>query len=393
MGCTVYRPEGLFTTRATTFEAAAAATTSSSSSSFPRILSLPTQVVNHPSLKKSGDTHHLVSLTSTIYGSLLPLDQLSSDHHQNKTLTLESETHENPSLDSVINAWEFMAGRDDLDFSSNPNSASFLDRSYSARHDCSSSKKPFFSFIGSAKKLGDSFEPTWSENSNSVGEGRVKKLCNSLMKPLWKKHISEESLLADMDPNVLSRRSLSSRQLNFNHSKTVRALVGSGSRLSSMFDNRIRLPGTEDKIVVYFTSLRGIRRTYEDCSAVRNILRGFRVPVDERDISMDFTYRRELQSVLGDMTVILPHVFIRGIYIGGAEEIKQLHEVGELAKLLEGFPARDPRFVCDSCGDARFVPCSNCNGSRKVFDEDEEQLRRCPVCNENGLIRCPSCNS
>ncbi|KAM2791578.1 hypothetical protein PS2_003347 [Malus domestica] len=30
----------------------------------------------------------------------------------------------------------------------------------------------------------------------------------------------------------------------------------------------IRLPGTDNRIVVYFTSLRGVRRTYEDCYAV-----------------------------------------------------------------------------------------------------------------------------
>ncbi|XP_042510399.1 uncharacterized protein At5g39865-like [Macadamia integrifolia] len=421
MGCTVPRPESVFTIKAsttttttttTTFEAAAPSSSSSSSSTFPRFLSLPTPLVHHPPLKK-GDTHLLVSLTSTTYTSLL-LDQRSSDHHQKKTLTLESETHKNPSPDSVINAWGLMAGLDDFDFSSKPNSASLLDRSHSVRHDSSSPKKPFFSRSGLAKKLFGSFQPPWLENSNSnsnsnsVGEGKVKQLCNSfepsadagndnnnsLMKPQGKQS-SEESLLADMDPNLLSscRRSMSSRQLSFNQSKTARSFMGSSSRFSPLFDSRIRLPGADDKIVVFFTSLRGIRRTYEDCSAVRNILRGFRVLVDERDISMDSNYRKELQTVLGEKTVSLPQVFICGKYIGGAEDIKQLHEVGELAKLLEGFPIRDTRFVCKSCGDARFVPCLNCSGSRKVFDEDEEQLRSCLVCNENGLIRCPSCNS
>ncbi|CAK9182196.1 unnamed protein product [Ilex paraguariensis] len=74
---------------------------------------------------------------------------------------------------------------------------------------------------------------------------------------------------------------------------------------------------------------------------------------------------QELQSVLGGKAVSLPQVFIKGKHIGGVDEIKQLHEVGELAKLLEGFPTQDPGIVCDSCGDARFVSCLNCNGSRK----------------------------
>lgn len=73
--------------------------------------------------------------------------------------------------------------------------------------------------------------------------------------------------------------------------------------------------------------------------------------------------------------------------------IKQLFETGELAKILQGLPIRKPGSVCGGCGDARFVPCLNCSGSRKVFDEDEETLKRCIECNENGLIRCPNCCS
>jgi glutaredoxin domain-containing cysteine-rich protein 1 len=155
----------------------------------------------------------------------------------------------------------------------------------------------------------------------------------------------------------------------------------------------IRLHGTEDRIVVYLTSLRGVRRTYEDCYAVRMIFRGFRVWVDERDVSMDSAYRRELQSVLGEKNVTLPQVFVRGKYLGGAEMIKQLFEIGEMGKILQGFPVREPGFVCDSCGDVRFVPCTNCDGSRKLFDEEEDRVKRCLECNENGLIRCPDCCS
>lgn len=214
-------------------------------------------------------------------------------------------------------------------------------------------------------------------------------------KPLWK-HLSEESLLAKMDPNVVSsyRLALSSKRLGCRDSKpkAIRP-VESGTKSSLSPSNQFYLQGSEDKIVLYYTSLRGIRRTYEDCCAVRMIFRGFRVYVDERDISMDSAYRKELQSVLGGKAVTLPQVFIGGKYVGGADEIKQLHECGELVILLEGFPVRDLGYVCESCGDARFMPCPNCNGSRKVFEEEEGKLRRCPECNENGLIRCPGCCS
>ncbi|KAK4746235.1 hypothetical protein SAY87_012547 [Trapa incisa] len=186
----------------------------------------------------------------------------------------------------------------------------------------------------------------------------------------------------------------------------------------------VKLPGTEDRIVIFFTSLRGIRRTFEDCYTVRMIFKGFRVCADERDVSMDLAYRKELEGAFAvaaadpgpgsgggrdhektDVVAAaaaakyncnnnnnkLPQVFIRGKHVGGAEVIKQLCETGELAQVLEGFPRMPPGFVCNYCGDVRFVPCWNCSGSRKVFNEDEGILKRCFHCNENGLVRCPSC--
>ncbi|WOH14742.1 hypothetical protein DCAR_0934264 [Daucus carota subsp. sativus] len=165
--------------------------------------------------------------------------------------------------------------------------------------------------------------------------------------------------------------------------------VLSDSRVSFKDDFSISLPG--DKVVVYFTSLRGIRRTFEDCYSVRMILRGFRINVDERDISMDSAYRNELEKIMGRKNVSLPQVFIKGKHIGGAEIVKQLNETGELRKYLKGLSTREPGFVCYSCGDVRFIPCVTCDGSRKIFDEDADMLKRCDECNENGLIRCPTC--
>ena len=208
-------------------------------------------------------------------------------------------------------------------------------------------------------------------NSIDSVKGKVKKLC-SLFE-------SAKTSPNEPSPKVVLRPTKS---------------IGYSSSFSSTFNNPlIRLPGTEDRIVVYLTSLRGIRRTYEDCYAVRMIFRGFRVWVDERDISMDAAYRKELQTVLKEKNVSLPQVFIKGKYVGGADVIKSMFEVGELAKILDGFPRRQPGFVCEGCGDVRFVPCGNCSGSRKVFDEDEGLLKRCLECNENGLIRCLDCCS
>ncbi|KAK9282632.1 hypothetical protein L1049_010851 [Liquidambar formosana] len=236
-------------------------------------------------------------------------------------------------------------------------------------------KKPYLSptldRAGSMNKLYNPFE-TIVTAGNSI-KGKVKKLCNFFESSKSPSPVTDE--LQSPKPKLAKSSSPDSR---------VSSILNSSS---------IQLPGTEDRIVVYLTSLRGIRRTFEDCYAVRMIFRGFRVYVDERDISMDSAYRKELQSVLGEKNVSLPQVFIRGNYVGGANVIKQLHEYGELAKILDGLPVRKPGYVCEGCGDVRFVPCSNCNGSRKVFDEEEDMPKRCLECNENGLIRCSNCCS
>lgn len=156
-------------------------------------------------------------------------------------------------------------------------------------------------------------------------------------------------------------------------------------------------PGPTDKekpaVVVYFTSLRVIRKTFDDCRAVRSILRGLRVPVDERDLSMDSRYVAELQEILGRSRLSLPCVFVRGRLMGGAEEVRKLHESGELRALVAGgaSPAASPG-ACGPCGGLRYVVCDRCSGSRKMFS-DKHGLRSCKACNVNGLIRCPSCSS
>ncbi|KAK1586430.1 hypothetical protein Q3G72_002509 [Acer saccharum] len=159
----------------------------------------------------------------------------------------------------------------------------------------------------------------------------------------------------------------------------------------------ISIPGAEKRIVVYFTSLRVVRSTFEDCKYVRSILRGFRVQIDERDLSMDTAFLNELQGIFGgggggQCKLTLPRVFIGGRYIGGAEEVRQLHEAGELKKFVESLPAAGPG-VCDVCGGYSFVLCHECDGSHKLYAEKAGGFKSCNACNENGLIRCSSCSS
>ncbi|KAL3533628.1 hypothetical protein ACH5RR_007149 [Cinchona calisaya] len=359
----------------------------SSSTPVSRTLSLPTPLVHHPPICR-GDTNHLVSLTSTTYGSLVLIDPPAKPSFNGQDFVNSavqsvkpqnmSDSSDPLSPDSVINTWELMEGLDELDYDV-----------------VESPKKPFL--YNKSKTFDfESLKNDLDENELMKGYEFVE---HSDSKPLWQ-HLSEESLLSKLDANVVSsyRRALLSKQCGGKEEKEWSKMeniqpFGSPKCSSSLCSNKsdIYFSGAEDRVVLYYTSLRGIRKTYEDCCTVRMIFRGFRVCVDERDISMDSSYRKELQNLLGGKTVSLPQVFIKGMYIGGAEEIKQLHEDGELAELLEGIPVKVSGFVCESCGDARFVPCSNCNGSRKIFEEEEGKLSRCPDCNENGLVRCTGC--
>ncbi|KZV38329.1 hypothetical protein F511_25816 [Dorcoceras hygrometricum] len=327
----------------------------------PRTLSVAAPLIYHPPVRK-GDSNHFVSLTSTTYGSLvLPNASFDGGNCDDRKV----QTSEDPlSPVSVINTWELMKGLDEDEFS-------------------------FHNMIESPKK-------PCKRETDDLSDGQFAEQPKS--KPLWK-YLSEESILAKMESNVASsyRKALLGRQqggcqkykcvskLEFSECKNNSPLVSLGRK------DPCHLLASKNGIVLYYTSLRGIRKTYEDCCMVRVILRGYRVCVDERDISMDRSYREEVQDALGRKEVSLPQVFVRGKHIGGVEDIKQLNETGELAKILEGFSAGNSGLACKICGDVRFVLCRNCHGSRKVYDEQEGELSRCLECNENGLIRCSLC--
>lgn len=154
-------------------------------------------------------------------------------------------------------------------------------------------------------------------------------------------------------------------------------------------------PGGNTAIILYTTSLRGIRKTFEECHAIRFLLESFRIVFHERDVSMHLDFREELWKILGGR-VIPPRLFVKGRYIGGADEVVGLHEQGKLKKLLEGIPIHLSNSTCTGCANMRFLVCFNCNGSRRVFKDGESNnddlYIRCLDCNENGLVKCPICS-
>lgn len=174
------------------------------------------------------------------------------------------------------------------------------------------------------------------------------------------------------------------------------ALKKPGSTLSDRFE-RICPPNGEKKVVIYTTTLRGVRRTFEACNAVRAAFDAFGVQICERDVSMDSGFKEELRELLKEKMVIPPRVFVKGYYIGGAEEMLKVVEEGLLGEVIQGLPRKavGGGGVCEGCGDMRFLPCFRCNGSCKMVNKQKQGntvVVKCVDCNENGLVQCPLCS-
>ncbi|XP_061440729.1 glutaredoxin domain-containing cysteine-rich protein 1 [Rhineura floridana] len=153
------------------------------------------------------------------------------------------------------------------------------------------------------------------------------------------------------------------------------------------------------RIVIYTTSLRVVRTTFERCELVRKIFQNHRVKFEEKNIALNSDYGKELDERCRRVGEIpsLPVVFIEGQYLGGAEKILSMNESGELQDLLTKIERVQHPHECFSCGGFGFLPCSACHGSKmSVFRNcftDSFKALKCTACNENGLQRCKSCLS
>ncbi|KAH7533896.1 hypothetical protein FEM48_Zijuj04G0180200 [Ziziphus jujuba var. spinosa] len=310
-------------------------------------------------LGSSALSHHIVSLKSSTYG-LLTLDPPPPPNHPTTPPTppsrftlgsifptplsepksLWSEPRPPRTDPEVINSWELMAGLDADSFRFSPIPP----------------PKPF--------AVRDPIAAAGADKENSNPNRNLKPLNDGVLRPPSKRNL----LLLDRFENICP---------------------SSG----------------ENRVVVYTTTLRGVRSTFEACNAVRSALQASGVTVCERDVSMDRGFRDELRELMrgkGKETLVPPRVFVKGRYIGGAEEVLKIAEEGLLGEILEGLPKRRTGSVCEGCGDVRFLPCFRCNGSCKMVMAVKEEMGqkqggaavvvRCPDCNENGLVLCPICS-
>ncbi|XP_025006049.1 glutaredoxin domain-containing cysteine-rich protein 1 isoform X2 [Gallus gallus] len=163
---------------------------------------------------------------------------------------------------------------------------------------------------------------------------------------------------------------------------TVRGVKHKVSAGQALFDNLSKIFQVSTvpefgRIVIYTTSLRVVRTTFERCELVRKIFQNHRVKFEEKNIALNSDYGKELDERCRRVCEApsLPVVFIDGHYLG---KVQHPHE-------------------CPSCGGFGFLPCSVCHGSKmSVFRNcftDSFKALKCTACNENGLQRCRSCAS
>ena len=72
----------------------------------------------------------------------------------------------------------------------------------------------------------------------------------------------------------------------------------------------------EEQIVVYTTSMGGIRSKVDECAFIRKLFDNLGLKVDERDIFMHKDYQCQLDKRLGVQNAAVPHVFVSGDSLG-----------------------------------------------------------------------------
>ncbi|GAB4856385.1 hypothetical protein Ancab_014305 [Ancistrocladus abbreviatus] len=393
----------------------------------------------------NGDyTNHVVSLTSSTYGVLKlekngsqPNDQKQQEDADMKVVCVKGMKRSPPWEEpEVIDAWELMGDLEEgmpisIKAKKSPKSLAFFRGN--AENGVRRSPLRYLNQIESPKRLKNAGGKENKEGNVGV-DGKVKHLgeftpkrvlkswksldsprkllsstrCSRKSSPLDSKFVDSprnssgcslrrRSLTPLFDPELIEtfEKELSEEQEEIKQivSQTPKMRSLRKSRDSNSILETFKLkcpPGGENAVVIYTTTLRGIRKTFEDCNTVRSITESHQIHTLERDVSMHSGFKEELRKLMGTKEVKVPAVFVKGRLIGGAEELVKLEEEGKLEILFDGIP-RAFGSICKGCAGIRFVMCMKCNGSCKILNEEEKNMVRCGECNENGLIQCPVC--
>lgn len=360
-----------------------------------------------------------MSLTSSTYGALkLDKDQQSPPpiSPSEQKISPPRKSHQGPP--EIINTWELMEDLEDEPPVSIPISipgkkSPKLRRGF-AEIDVKTPMK-FLNQIGSSPKVSKRFsgkenKKVWSRTLDYSPKTTIVKASTLPPNLRISKKAGCESPV-DSGLNSARRRNLvplfdpdrvdSNAKKKFQEKEQIKKMI-SGTPTSQKSRNSTEStpilevyekkcpPGGENAVVIYTTTLRGIRKTFEDCNIVRGIIESHNVRMIERDVSMDSGFKEELRSLLGKKEVKVPVVLVKGRLIGGSDEITKLEEEGKLGILLDGIPTVAVT-GCKGCGGVRFVMCTVCSGSCKLIGLDGRRSIKCVECNENGLVQCPIC--
>ncbi|OIW21405.1 hypothetical protein TanjilG_02572 [Lupinus angustifolius] len=391
----------------------------------------------------NGGFNHVVSLTSSTYGALnldnyqkpIPIDTTTTittieESKSSVFLQKSSPVHEDP---EIINAWELMEGIEEgvpisIQLKKSPKLNPFL-RGFINTPESKSSPLKFFNQNGSPKSMRKSsgkenknnnkvevngckgmrrldysyspkgvlkvsnscpstcksvlnLNPLKVSPRNSFGSGSLRKMRNS--------SLFDADLVASNEKEMHVGEEEQIKKMVYATPKATRRVRKSIDSETFLQKFEMKCPkGGENCVVIYTTTLRGIRKTFEDCNKVRAIVESCNVHMVERDVSMHSGFKEELRKLMGTKEVKVPVVFVKGRFIGGVDETLKLEEEEKLGVLLEGIPKA--LGCCEGCCGVRFVICMECNGSCKVLDEENKNVR-CARCNENGIIQCPTCS-
>ncbi|XVE75957.1 hypothetical protein DITRI_Ditri12bG0134000 [Diplodiscus trichospermus] len=361
-------------------------------------------------LNNGGDyVNHVVSLKSSTYG-VLKLDnvelQQQQQQQQEVAVSEAKRVQRSPAREEpeVINAWELMEDLEEDGFiKRSPKSRGLFKGGKDVR-----SPLKFFNQIGSPLKVKKFGGKENKGRVNGLGYGNDKfdfspksilrvnnstdNSCKAVLKLSYPVKSTRSEGTEGGDSGFSSRRSINPLfdpelvalyDKELSEEEQIKRIISPQPEIRKskksqdakanlqVFDKKCQAAG-DNAVVIYTTTLRGIRKTFEECNTVRSIIESYHIQMFERDVSMDSGFKEELRKLTGRNEVKVPLVLVKGRLIGGVEEIVRLEEEGKLEILFDGIPRRIPG--CQGCGGVRFVMCMECNGSCKVLDREQKKI-------------------